>query len=228
MRQRQQEQQRARTEQRLGNAEAELDPQLDGAAAANTAPSSEPRSTSNGCSDSQTASAPSRRHSRESSQPRALRARRARARALGQRREPIESIRQRAPSGTAIASGGKRRGRQPMSWVNTMPRISFFYGIAIWMYWDEGAHASALPRLLREDSASIDFAASRSPLLAPTRPRPRGRMTLLHQDELTANFGNEHANTNPLSRSTRSPNMNPMEQLVDITASRSSAPTSSG
>jgi hypothetical protein len=22
-----------------------------------------------------------------------------------------------------------------------VPRISFFYGIAIWMYWNEGAHA---------------------------------------------------------------------------------------
>ncbi len=71
-----------------------------------------------------------------------------------------------------------------------MPRISFFYGIAIWMYWDEGAHA--LPHFharYAEDSASIDFAGE---LIAGSLPRRAlalvAEWTLLHQDELTANW----------------------------------------
>lgn len=39
-----------------------------------------------------------------------------------------------------------------------MPRISFFYGIAIWMYWNEGAHARPhFHARYQDEAASIDF-----------------------------------------------------------------------
>lgn len=40
-----------------------------------------------------------------------------------------------------------------------MPRISFFYGISIWMYWNEGVHARPhLHARYGGEAASIDFA----------------------------------------------------------------------
>jgi hypothetical protein len=42
---------------------------------------------------------------------------------------------------------------------SSVPRISFFYGITIWMYWNEGAHAR--PHFHARNAgqaASVDFA----------------------------------------------------------------------
>jgi hypothetical protein len=40
-----------------------------------------------------------------------------------------------------------------------VPRISFFYGIAIWMYWNEGAHARPhFHARYQDQAASIDLA----------------------------------------------------------------------
>lgn len=70
-----------------------------------------------------------------------------------------------------------------------MPRISFFYGIAIWMYWNEGVHARPHCHARYADhAASLDFAGE---VIAGSLP---GRaLTLvrewasIHRDELDAN-----------------------------------------
>lgn len=71
-----------------------------------------------------------------------------------------------------------------------MPRISFFYGIGIWMYWNEGAHAR--PHFHARYAgriASIDFSVE---VIAGSLPlRALALVTewaLLHQDELVANW----------------------------------------
>jgi hypothetical protein len=71
-----------------------------------------------------------------------------------------------------------------------MPRISFFYGITIWMYWNEGAHARPhFHARYAGQAASVDFAGE---LIAGSLP---GRALALirewvplHQDELLANW----------------------------------------
>jgi hypothetical protein len=71
-----------------------------------------------------------------------------------------------------------------------VPRISFFYGISIWMYWNEGAHARPhFHARYAGQAASIDFAGE---LIAGTMPRRA--LTLvrewarLHEEELEANW----------------------------------------
>jgi hypothetical protein len=71
-----------------------------------------------------------------------------------------------------------------------VPRISFFYGITIWMYWNEGAHARPhLHARYGGQAASIDFAGE---LIAGTLPRRALALVVewaaLHQDELAANW----------------------------------------
>jgi hypothetical protein len=83
-----------------------------------------------------------------------------------------------------------------------MPRISFFYGIAIWMYWDEGTHARPhFHARYAEDSASIDFDGE---LIAGSLPRRAlalvAEWALLHQEELTANWerARQHERIEPI------------------------------
>jgi len=71
-----------------------------------------------------------------------------------------------------------------------VPRISFFYGIAIWMYWNEGAHARPhFHARYQDQAASIDLAGE---VIAGSLP-PRA-LTLvtewaaLHRDELLTNW----------------------------------------
>ena len=71
-----------------------------------------------------------------------------------------------------------------------MPRISFFYGIGIWMYWNEGAHARPhFHARYAGQAASIDFAGE---LIAGSLPRRAlalvAEWAALHQDELLANW----------------------------------------
>ncbi len=71
-----------------------------------------------------------------------------------------------------------------------MPRISFFYGITIWMYWNEGVHARPhFHARYAGQAASIDFAGE---LIAGSLPRRAlalvAEWAALHQDELLANW----------------------------------------
>ena len=98
-----------------------------------------------------------------------------------------------------------------------MPRISFFYRIAIWMYWNEGVHARPhVHARYAGHTASIDFAGE---VIAGSLPRRAlalvAEWASLHQDELVANWERARAR----SRSSRlSPcrNIKAMEPLVDI------------
>jgi hypothetical protein len=70
-----------------------------------------------------------------------------------------------------------------------MPRISFFYGIAIWM-WNEGAHARPhFHARYAGQAASIDFSGD---LIAGSLPRRAlvlvAEWAALHRDELVANW----------------------------------------
>ncbi len=71
-----------------------------------------------------------------------------------------------------------------------MPRISFFYGIAIWMYWNEGAHARPhFHARYQDEAASVDLAGE---VIAGSLP-PRAlslvaEWAVLHHDELLANW----------------------------------------
>lgn len=71
-----------------------------------------------------------------------------------------------------------------------MPRISFFYGITIWMYWNEGAHARPhFHARYAGQSASIDFGGD---LIAGSLPRRAlalvSEWAALHEDELRMNW----------------------------------------
>ena len=58
-----------------------------------------------------------------------------------------------------------------------MPRISFFYGITIWMYWDEREGAHSRPHFharYAEEAASIDFAGELIAGSLPARSSPMG------------------------------------------------------
>jgi hypothetical protein len=71
-----------------------------------------------------------------------------------------------------------------------MPRISFFYGITVWMYWNEGAHARPhFHARYAGQAVSVDFAGV---VIAGSLP-PRALVlvadwTALHHDELFANW----------------------------------------
>ena len=71
-----------------------------------------------------------------------------------------------------------------------MPKISAFYGITIWMYWNEGAHAR--PHFhcrYAGQAASVDFGGA-----VVTGSLPRRALALvaewaaLHEGELAANW----------------------------------------
>jgi len=71
-----------------------------------------------------------------------------------------------------------------------VPRISFFYGIAIWMYWNEGVHARPhFHARYGGHAASIDFDGD---LIAGSLPRRAlGLVTewaAVHNAELAANW----------------------------------------
>lgn len=71
-----------------------------------------------------------------------------------------------------------------------MPRISFFYGITIWMYWNEGAHARPhFHARYAGQAASIDLTGEP---IAGTLPRRAlalvNEWATLHHDELLANW----------------------------------------
>ena len=71
-----------------------------------------------------------------------------------------------------------------------MPRISFFYGITIWMYWNEGAHARPhFHARYAGEAASVDFAGEP---IAGSLPRRAlalvSEWAAIHQDELRANW----------------------------------------
>jgi len=70
-----------------------------------------------------------------------------------------------------------------------MPRISAFYGITIWMYWDEGVHARPhVHARYGECQASVDFQGE--VIVGWLPPRALGLVhewALLHAGELQAN-----------------------------------------
>ncbi len=74
-----------------------------------------------------------------------------------------------------------------------MPRISSFYGITIWMYWNEGAHSRPhFHARYAGQAASVDLAGA---VIVGSLP-PRAltlvtEWTALHRHELLANW--EHA-----------------------------------
>ncbi|HTD07820.1 MAG TPA: DUF4160 domain-containing protein [Solirubrobacteraceae bacterium] len=71
-----------------------------------------------------------------------------------------------------------------------MPRISAFYGITIWMYWNEGAHARPhFHARYAGQAASVDFAGA---VIAGSLP-PRAlalvaEWATIHEGELAANW----------------------------------------
>ena len=71
-----------------------------------------------------------------------------------------------------------------------MPGISSFYGIVIWMYWNEGVHARPhFHARYAGHAASIDLTGE---LIAGTLPRRAHALAAewaaLHHDELLANW----------------------------------------
>jgi hypothetical protein len=71
-----------------------------------------------------------------------------------------------------------------------VPRISFFYGIANWMYWNEGVHAR--PRFHARYAGQVASVDLDGAVIAGSLP-PRARTlvaewALLHRDELNANW----------------------------------------
>lgn len=71
-----------------------------------------------------------------------------------------------------------------------MPRISFFYGIAIWMYWNEGVHARPhFHARYGDEAASISLDGE---VIAGSLPRRAlalvAEWTALHRQELLANW----------------------------------------
>ena len=71
-----------------------------------------------------------------------------------------------------------------------MPRISFFYGIAISMYWNEGAHARPhFHARYSGEAASVDFEGEViAGALPPRALRLVGEWVRLHHDELSENW----------------------------------------
>ncbi len=76
-----------------------------------------------------------------------------------------------------------------------MPRISAFYGISIWMYWNEGQHARPhFHARYGGEQASIDFDGH---VIAGMLPRRAAAMvaewSALHRPELEANWARARA-----------------------------------
>jgi len=71
-----------------------------------------------------------------------------------------------------------------------VPRISFFYGIAIWMYWNEGAHARPhFHARYAGEVASVDLHGELIAGSLPNRARALvAEWARLHHDELRANW----------------------------------------
>jgi Domain of unknown function (DUF4160) len=72
-----------------------------------------------------------------------------------------------------------------------VPRISFFYGIAIYMYWNEGPHAQ--PHFHARYAGQVASLALDGEVIAGALPR-RALLLVeewarLHRDELEANWG---------------------------------------
>jgi hypothetical protein len=71
-----------------------------------------------------------------------------------------------------------------------VPRISLFYGISIWMYWNEGVHARPhFHARYAGQAASIDFTGE---LIAGSLPRRAlalvAEWATVHGEELFANW----------------------------------------
>lgn len=71
-----------------------------------------------------------------------------------------------------------------------MPRISAFYGITIWMYWNEGVHARPhFHARYAGQAASVDVSGE---LIAGSLPRRAlvlvAEWAALHEEELLANW----------------------------------------
>ena len=71
-----------------------------------------------------------------------------------------------------------------------MPRISAFYGITIWMYWNEGTHAS--PHFHARYAGRVASVALDGAVIAGSLPRRAlvlvAEWAALHQEELLANW----------------------------------------
>jgi hypothetical protein len=86
-----------------------------------------------------------------------------------------------------------------------MPRISFFYGIGIWMYWNEGVHARPhFHARYGGQAASVDFAGK---IIAGSLPPHAlslvAEWAVLHREELSADW----------ERARREEALNPIEPL---------------
>jgi hypothetical protein len=71
-----------------------------------------------------------------------------------------------------------------------VPRISFFYGISIWMYWNEGVHAR--PHFHARYAGATASVALDGELIAGSLPRRAlalvSEWARLHEQELLANW----------------------------------------
>jgi hypothetical protein len=74
--------------------------------------------------------------------------------------------------------------------VGDVPRISFFYGIAIYMYWDEGIHAR--PHFHARYSGQVASVGLDGEIIAGSLPRRAAALVAewatLHSAELEANW----------------------------------------
>lgn len=82
-----------------------------------------------------------------------------------------------------------------------MPRISYFYGIGIWMYWNEGVHERPhFHARYSEHQASVTLDGE---ILAGSLPANAERLvrewTALHRDELASNWARAAA-SEPMAR----------------------------
>jgi Domain of unknown function (DUF4160) len=71
-----------------------------------------------------------------------------------------------------------------------VPRISFFYGIGIWMYWNEGVHTRPHFHVrYAGKAASVDLNGELIAGALPARVLGLvGEWAALHRDELSANW----------------------------------------
>ena len=71
-----------------------------------------------------------------------------------------------------------------------MPRISYFYGIAIWMYWNGGTHAR--PHFHARYAGHVASVGFEGEIIAGSLPARAHRLVrewaALHADELRANW----------------------------------------
>lgn len=100
-----------------------------------------------------------------------------------------------------------------------MPRISFFYGIAIWMYWNEGAHAR--PHFHARYAGRVASISLDGELIAGSLPTVRLRSWpsgLASTTTSSMPTGSGRGAKSPSDRSSRFRKMSDMEELVDVTA----------